>query len=277
MVLGLFTRRSDDNSASAAYAKPYGDIDTLTASDLSSPKSEASPVSDRPPYNVPYMVDYVQAVSVSEGRHGKEMGEGATLLTTVMGSVVRSPVQPFSSAKGGLLSQRFPEMVPQTSRDSGYLVFSLTCGSIEISTLHKFNDINAMHSLLRRAGPQPNTSDLVQLLDDNLAFILQPAGAALKHLPVKGPKDAEAIRKAFGEAACSMRRYTHPVTGAQVIDLCIDLFSMWIVKHLFPKLAFVKGRQTDIFITDFNSRECLCAFRLEATDALIAIASASAT
>ncbi|EER11065.1 hypothetical protein Pmar_PMAR020360 [Perkinsus marinus ATCC 50983] len=48
---------------------------------------------------------------------------------------------------------------------------------------------------------------------------------------------------------------------------------MRIVKYLFSKLAFSKGRQTDIFVTDFTKRTCLCAFRLEATDSLLTVAS----
>ncbi|KAF4688895.1 hypothetical protein FOZ60_002267 [Perkinsus olseni] len=280
MVLGLFLRRGEvgDGATVAAGKTPSEEIDTIAGSDQSSPKSEASPVSDcQPPAchrhlgSGPYSVDYIQMVDVSEGRHGREMGDQARLLTTVIGSVVRSPAQPLPVSEGGLLTQRFPEMVPITSSGSAYLVFSLTCGEMEISTLHKFADISAMSALLDKTDP--SASDLIQLLETDLAFILQPAGSALRHLPVKGPKDADAIAKAFGRESCSMRRYTHPVSGAKVVDLCIDLFSMRIVKHLFPKLAFSKGRQTDIFVTDFNNRTCLCAFRLKATESLITIAS----
>ncbi|KAF4679719.1 hypothetical protein FOZ60_014583 [Perkinsus olseni] len=280
MVLGLFLRRGEvgDGATVAAGKTPSEEIDTIAGSASDSVRlwncmQIRAPPNQRPRRG-PYSVDYVQMVDVSEGRHGREMGVQAKLLTTVVdviGSVVRPPAQPLPASEGGLLTQRFPEMVPITSSGSAYLVFSLTCGEVEISTLHKFADISAMSALLDKTDP--SASDLIQLLETDLAFILQPAGSALRHLPVKGPKDADAIAKAFGRESCSMRRYTHPVSGAKVVDLCIDLFSMRIVKHLFPKLAFSKGRQTDIFVTDFNSRTCLCAFRLEATESLITIAS----
>mmetsp|Transcript_441 Transcript_441/g.442 ORF Transcript_441/g.442 Transcript_441/m.442 type:complete len:225 (+) Transcript_441:3-677(+) len=191
--------------------------ETIAGSDLSSPKSEVSSSS----LSSPYLVDYVQTTSVSEGRHGREMGDQVQLLTNVIGSVVGGgpPVHPLPTSQGGLFTQHFPAMLPMASRTSAYLVLSLTCGQLEITTLHKFTDQSATSTLA-----DLSESDLTELLESSLAFVLQPTGSALRHLPVKGPKDADPIAKAFGKDACSIRRYTHSVSGATVFDLCIDLF-----------------------------------------------------
>lgn len=135
--------------------------------------------------------------------------------------MVRAPAQPLAVSKGGMLTQRFPEIVSMTSPISAYLVFSLSCGDVEvsplkldtvhrgrlsaqISTLHKFADLSSLDTLLGDADT--NDSDLMRLLETDLAFVLQPAGSALRHLPVKGPKDADPVAKAFGKEACSMRK-----------------------------------------------------------------------
>ncbi|EER11064.1 hypothetical protein Pmar_PMAR020359, partial [Perkinsus marinus ATCC 50983] len=73
-----------------------------------------------------------------------------------------------------------------------------------ISTLHKFADLSSLDTLL--GDDDTNDSDLMRLLETDLAFVLQPAGSALRHLPVKGPKDADPVAKAFGKEACSMRK-----------------------------------------------------------------------
>ncbi|EER14367.1 hypothetical protein Pmar_PMAR021341 [Perkinsus marinus ATCC 50983] len=265
MVLGRFSRRNEANGDIPHHKTHTEENETIAGSDLSSPKSDASSSS----LSSPYLVNYVQTTSVSEGRHGREMGDQVQLLTNVIGSVVGGPsVHALPTSQGGLFTQHFPAMLPIASRTSAYLVLSLTCGQLQITTLHKFTDQSATSTLA-----DLSESDLTELLESSLAFVLQPTGSALRHLPVKGPKDADPIAKAFGKEACSIRRYTHSVSGATVFDLCIDLFSMRIVRHLFPKLAFSKGRQTDIFVTNFTNRTCLCAFRLEATDSLLSIVS----
>lgn len=184
------------------------------------------------------------------------------LEASMPGHVMTSEVCEVAVKKSDSISQLRDELpLGELCRENGkYVLLQMKLGKVSLLSLHTVVHEEAYEKLVG-VGEK-------SLLNDALKLIVIPVNLSI-NVPVKGPKDADTIGSFFGARNVQFSRDKKVQGKYDIAMLSVDLYSVWSLRLLLPKVAFTAGRMVDFHIVSYRDNSSLASYRASMTEEVI--------